>query len=141
MEIRKGMPGLNKASRISNKRLTKHLQKHGYALCPRNSALWRHNTIPIVLTLVVNDFSVKYTGKHNADHLINAFCTLYTITVDQTGSLYCGLTLAWDCARGHIGISIPKYIKQALHKFKHPLDPKPEDVPHKWNHPIYGAKQ
>ena len=33
------------------------------------------------------------------------------------------------------------YIKQALHKFKHPLAPKPEDAPHKWNQPVYGANQ
>ena len=36
---------------------------------------------------------------------------------------------------------MPNYIKHALHKFKHPLAPKPEDAPHKWNQPIYGAKQ
>ena len=109
--------------------------------CPRTPVLWRHNTLPIVFALVVDNFGVKYTGKHNADHLINAICALYTITVDQTGSLYCGLTLAWDYARGHVNISMPNYIKQALHTFKHPLAPKPEDAPHKWNQPKYGAKQ
>ena len=36
---------------------------------------------------------------------------------------------------------MPNYIKQVLHKFKHPLAPKPEDAPHKWNQPKYGAKQ
>ena len=76
MEIWKGMLGLNQVGRISNKRLTKHLQKHGYAPCPRTPALWRHNTLPIVFTLVVDDFGVKYTGKHNADHLINALRAL-----------------------------------------------------------------
>ena len=36
---------------------------------------------------------------------------------------------------------MPNYIKQAIHKFKHPLASKPEDAPHKWNQPKYGTKQ
>ena len=36
---------------------------------------------------------------------------------------------------------MPDYIAQALHKFKHPLAPKREYAPHKWNRPSYGAKQ
>ena len=90
---------------------------------------------------MVNNLGVKYTGKHNADHLTNVLCALYTITVDQTGSLYCGLSLAWYYGRGHVNISMPNYIKQALHKFKHPLAPKPEDAPHKQDQPKCGAKQ
>ena len=95
MDIRKGVLVLNQAIRFANERLTKHLQKNGYAPCPHTPALWRHNTLPIIFTLVFNNFGVKYTGKHNADHLINTFHALYTITVDQTGYLYCGLTLYW----------------------------------------------
>ena len=82
MEIWKGMPGLKQSGRIANERLTKHLQKHRYAPCPCTPALWRPNTLSIVFTLVVNNFGVKYTGKHNANHLLNALCALYTITVD-----------------------------------------------------------
>ena len=96
MEIRKGTPGLKQAVRIANERLTKYLQNHGYAPCPRTPTLWRHNTLPVVFTLVVDDFGVKYTSKHNAEHLINVICAIYTSTVNQTGSLYCGLTLAWE---------------------------------------------
>ena len=76
MEIRKGIPGLKQAVRIANKRLTKHLQNHGYAPCPCTPALWRHNTLPIVFTLVVDNFGVKYTSKHNADHIINVLRAL-----------------------------------------------------------------
>ena len=135
------MLGLKQARRIANERHTKHLQKYGHAPCPHTPALWRHNTLPIVFTLVVNDFGVKYTGKHNADHLINAICALYTITFDQTGSLYCVLNLAWDYTRGHVDIFMPNYIKQTLQKFKHPLAPKPEDTPQKGKQPVYGANQ
>ena len=95
----------------------------------------------MIFVLVVDNFGVKYTGKHNIDHLINKLHALYTITVDQTWSLYCGLNLAWDYARDHVNKSMPNYIKQALHKFKHLLASKPEDAPHKWNQPVYGVKQ
>ena len=141
METRNVMLGLKQARRIANERHTKHLQKYGHAPCPHTPTLWRHNTLPIVFTLVVNDFGVKYTGKHNVDHLINALCELYTITVDQIGSLYYVLTLAWDYALGHVGISMPNYIKQTLQKFKHPLAPKPEYTPQKWKQSVYGANQ
>ena len=94
-EIRKGVLGLKHAIRFANERLTKHLQNHGYAPCLQTPTFWRHNTLPIIFTLVVNDFGVKYTDKHNADHLINALHALYTNTVDQTGYLHCGLTLYW----------------------------------------------
>ncbi len=30
--------------------------------------LWKHNTQPIIFTLVVNDFGVKYVGEENALH-------------------------------------------------------------------------
>ena len=64
MEIRKGMSGLKQAGRIANERLTKHLQNYFRAPCPRTPALWRHNTLPIVFILVVDDFGVKYTSKN-----------------------------------------------------------------------------
>jgi hypothetical protein len=35
---------------------------------------------------------------------------------------------------------MPNYIKQVLHRFKHPLTAKPEDAPHHWMQPSYGAK-
>ena len=128
MEIRKGVLGLNQAVRIANECLTKNLQKYNYTPCPRTPALWIHNTLSIFYTLMVNVFGVKYTGKHNANHLVNGLRALYTIAVDHIGSLYCGLTLAWDHVWFHFNISMPNYIKQALHKFKHPLVLGPEDV-------------
>ena len=34
---------------------------------------------------------------------------------------------------------MPKYIKLALHKLQHPTPLKPQDAPHRWNIPTYGA--
>ena len=34
---------------------------------------------------------------------------------------------------------MPTYIKEALHKFQHPAPSRPQDAPHAWNQPVYGA--
>ena len=31
------------------------------------------------------------------------------------------------------------YIQESLHKFRHPAPSFPQDAPHSWNQPIYGA--
>ena len=93
LDIRKGMPGLNQAGRIANDRLKAHLAKFGFAPVTRTPALWRHDTKPIFFSLVVDDFGVKSIGKENADQLIQALQKLYTVYIDWTGSLFCGLTI------------------------------------------------
>ena len=34
---------------------------------------------------------------------------------------------------------MPQYLKEALHKFQHPVPQCPQDAPHLWNRPTYGA--
>ena len=70
--IRKGMPGLKQAGRIANGQLKAHLAKFGFTPVPRTLALWKNDTKPIFFSLVVANFDVKYTGKENADHLIQS---------------------------------------------------------------------
>ena len=93
LEILKGMPGLKQAGRIANDQLTAHLAHFGFAPVHRTPALRKHNTKPIISSLFVDDFGVKYIGKENANHLIQALQKLYTISIDWTGSLFCGLTI------------------------------------------------
>ena len=88
LEIQKGMPGLKQAGRISNDRLKSHLAHFGFAPVPITLALWKHATKPIIFSLVVDDFGVKYIVKENADHLIQDLQKLYTISIDWTGSLF-----------------------------------------------------
>ena len=88
---------------------------------------------------MVDDFGVKHVGKDTADHLIQALKKLYTLSIDWTGSLYCGLTINWDYDKRICDISIPTYIKEALHKFQHPAPSFPQEAPHAWNQPVYGA--
>ena len=130
MEIRKGMPGLKQAGKLANKRLEKHLRKYGYAPGAQTPTFWIHSALPITFTVLVDNFDVKYTGKHTALHFLDALRYLYTISIDYIGTLYCGLTIKWDYHSGTVDISMPGYISQSLHKFTHPITPKREDAPH-----------
>ena len=89
LDIRKGMPCLKETSRIANDRLKAHLVQFVFAPVPRTLALWKHDTKPIFFSLVNDDFGVKYIGKENANHLIQAQKKLYTISIDWTGYLFC----------------------------------------------------
>jgi hypothetical protein len=64
----------------------------------------------------------------------------YNISSDWNGGRYCGLTLDWDYKKCTVDLSMPGYIKAALHKYQHPAPSLPEHAPHTWNPPIYGAK-
>ena len=64
---------------------------------------------------------------------------MYTISIDWTGALYFGLTLAWYYIRQTCNISMPNYLPAALHKFQHTTPTCPQDSPHAWKNPLYGA--
>lgn len=139
VEIRKGMYGLPQAGIIANTRLVKHLATHGYVPVAHTAGLFRHRTCPISFCLTVDDFGIKYVGKENADHLFHALRELYTITVDWTGTKYCGLTLAWDYDTRTCDVSMPGYIAKALLRFQHVAPTRPQHSPHAWQAPNYGA--
>jgi hypothetical protein len=66
IEIRKGMYGLKQAGLLSNQLLQTRLSPFGYYPARHTPGLWLHKTRPISFTLVVDDFAVKYVGKHHA---------------------------------------------------------------------------
>ena len=110
LEIRKGMPGLKQSGIIANNCLTLHIDKHGYTPVPCTPSLWAPTHLPIMFSLVVDNFGAKYTSDAAAHHLIAALHSLYTISVDWSGSIFCGLTLVWDYANRTINVSMPGYI-------------------------------
>jgi hypothetical protein len=60
IEIRKGMYGLNQAGLRANQLLQTRLAPFGYYPARHTPGLWLHKTRQISLTLVVDDFAVKY---------------------------------------------------------------------------------
>jgi hypothetical protein len=70
LEMQQAVLGLPQAGILANKLLRHPLLPHGYYECNNTPGLWKHQTCPIALTLVVDNFRVKYVGKEHTDHLI-----------------------------------------------------------------------
>jgi hypothetical protein len=140
IEIQKGMYGLPQAGILANELLQRNLAKDGYQPTQHTHGLWKHDTRPISFLLVVDDFRVKYVGREHAENLMECIKKNYNISSDWKGSAYCGLTLEWDYKNRTVDLSIPGYIKAALHKHQHAAPAQPEHAPHTWNPPVNGAK-
>ena len=50
-------------------------------------------------------------------HLIIVIQEKYDITQDCNGGLHSGITLNWEYKAGILDISMPGYVKEAIHKF------------------------
>ena len=64
--------GLTEAGILANKLLKKRLSTHGYYECQFTPDLYRHVWRPIMFSLVVDDFGVKFKGIQHSKHLKEA---------------------------------------------------------------------
>jgi hypothetical protein len=104
------MYGLKQAGFLANQLLQTRLAPFGYYPARHTLGLWLHKTRPILSTLVVDDFAVKYFGKQHAEHLRNALLKTYELTTDWTATVYSGITLKWDYKNKTCNISMPGYV-------------------------------
>jgi hypothetical protein len=91
----------------------------------------------------VDDFAIKYTKLEDAQHLIDALKTDYTITIDWDATKYIGLTIKWDYTNRKVYIHMPGYLSKAskaLLQFKHSAPKKKQNLLHPHVAPQYGAK-
>jgi hypothetical protein len=139
-KIRRGMYGLPQAGIIANQLLKKRLAEFGYFELPHTPGLWKHASRPVQFTLVVDDFGIKYVGQDHLNHLIKALKKFYEVSVDESGSLYCGISLKWDYDKRILDISMPGYVIKQLTKYKHPKPKKPQHCPWEPNPIYYGKK-
>ena len=112
MQIEKGMYGLPQAGILANKLIRKQLAPHSYYEMPHTPGLWRHIHRPVRLSLVVEDFGIKYIGKNNVDHLLNALKQNYEKNEDWEGKIYCGISLEWNYDERYVDTSMPQYVKK-----------------------------
>ena len=91
--------------------------------------------LSLQFSLVVDDFGIKYDRQEDITHLLDALNTIYKISEDWYGKLYCGLNLNWNYYKRDVMVSMPNYVTKALHKFHIP----PQGVPNM--HPINGRAQ
>ncbi len=126
--MRRVVWGLPRAGILANKRLCRKLAPFGYHKSVNTPGLWRHKSWPLTFTLIVDIFGVKLVNRADVAHLISSIKKTYTLMEDWTGSLYCGITLEWDCAGRTVDISMPGYIKMKLQEYEHIMPKKITNV-------------
>jgi hypothetical protein len=119
LEMRPAVWGLPQAGILANERLRQKLALFGYFKSMNTPGLWYHESCPISSTLMVDDFGVKYKNKDDINHLVASIKTMYTLTKDRSGDLYCGIELAWDYVNRTVDISMPGYIKKKISEYIH----------------------
>ena len=87
----------------------------------------------------MDDFGIKYERQEDITHLLGALKTIYKISEDWDGKLYCGLNLEWDYYKRRVLVLMPNYVTKALQKFQHPTTKRAQYAPHQWTRPNYGA--
>ena len=96
MEIRKALYEICHSGALAAKKLAVDLKPYGYYKVPKMYGLWRHKSRPISFTLVVDNFSVSYVDRADAEHLKAALKVHYPMTVDWSRDKYIGTTLDWN---------------------------------------------
>ena len=143
-EINKTLWGLPQAGRLSKNRLCKHLASHGYHECKNTSGLFRHETLPIAFTLVVDDFGVKFPKdqRNIAQHLIDSLTQngMYNIRISWEGRKYLGYTIEYDKAKREMVLSMPDYIPKVMARFCVDGIPSPQKSPAIYIPPNFGKK-
>jgi hypothetical protein len=96
VKYKKRIYGLPQAGIIAQEFLKERIAKHGYTQRKIIHGLWKHKTRPTCFTLVVGNFTVKYTNEQDAEHLISMLKQDYDITIYLEATKYIGLTIEWD---------------------------------------------
>jgi hypothetical protein len=114
LELRHAVWGLPRVGILAKKQLRWKLDPFRYHECLNVPGLCYHETCPISFTLMGNNFGVKYINDNDFKHLIASLKTMYKLTEDWTGDLYCGIALDWDYINRTVDITMPGYIQKKL---------------------------
>ena len=121
IEITRGMYGLPQSGVLAQELLEERLAKHGYYQSKIIPGLWKHETRPIIFSLVVDDFGIKYINKQDVEHLMSVLKENYDVTEDWNGERYIGLHMRWDYKGKQVHVAMPGYVQKALAEFQHEL--------------------
>ena len=73
-----------------------------------STAMW----VPIMFSLVVDDFGVKYQGIQHAKHLKEELEKYYEVALDWKGRLFFGINLNWNYNMRHVDLFVPGYVQR-----------------------------
>ena len=139
-DIVKTVPGLPQSGLLSQQRLVTLLNSCDYFETD-TPMLFRHATLPITFTLVVDDFGIKYDSPSDLDHLISCLSQKYELKVHRTGNLYkyLGYTIDYDRTARTLELSMPDYIPAMLERLR-PNCSRTAPSPAIYTPPSYGQK-
>jgi hypothetical protein len=113
------MYGLKEAGRLAQNKLIAHPEPAGYIQSPYVPCLFIHKERKTAISLIVDDFLVKYKRPKDAKHLTDTLQQFYVIKIDMQAKKYIGLTIDRDREAGTITLSMPGYMEKLLQRFKH----------------------
>ena len=88
----------------------------------------------------MDDFGVKFEGECHANHLKNWLEKYYEVSINWSGSLFCGIHIDWNHEKGYVNTSMPGYVDKARHKYQHPMPKRLVNASEKFKPIQYGAK-
>ena len=143
VEIQKRTYGLPQSGWLAYDKLLTSLARGGYIPAGITLGLFKHKYKPIKFVLVVNNFGVKYIHCQDCVDLIAHLNKDYKTVTNWDGDVFCGIHLLWDydSPQRSVKLSMPGVVKNALAHFNHTSPKAPQDSPHPWTLPKYGAKQ
>ena len=139
-KIVRGMYGILIAGKTANNLLKKQITKADYHPYQFTAGLLKHVWRPVTFTLLVNDFGVKFVGKHHVQHLQRTLKKHNDINVDWTGEKYVNISLKWDYEKRTLDTSVPSFFKNKLYRFQHPTPVRLQHAPAKAAPINYGLK-
>lgn len=90
------------------------------------------------ICLCIDDFSVNYFNKQDAEHSFSSLQQNYHITINWTGSHFLWLKYNLKLRKRWVDISMYDYAVTALHKLQYGFPRQPQLALHEWTGPIYG---
>ena len=137
VQINNGIYGLPQSGFLSKQKLVALLARNGYHMTPTTECLFRHESLNIAFALVVDDFAIKYADRAAAEHLLATIRQEYRVEPDWEGSLFLGMSIAFDKPARSVSLSMPGYVDAALKRFHVTLG----DSPLKYYPTNYGSTQ
>ena len=89
--------------------------------------------------LTIDDFGIKYVGKHHAQNLLTTLQEHYTVTTDWEGKKYAGIAIGWNYKSCTCQLTMEDYIQKLLLRYGHPAPHNPQRSPHQHRKIIYRA--
>ncbi len=99
--------------------------------------LFRHPTRPITFCLVVDDFGVKYTNRHDFHYLVSCLSSIYHVKAHPLAARFLGFTIQHDRQARTLSLAYPGYIDALLARLR-PDGIRPCSTPSVYVPPRYG---